>query len=85
MGSRRLHNPLNQPRANGQGLYYLAPGFDLGLRAARITELLRAQLAHGRVGAADMAAIQADVTLFDASVFAPWAALPVVIDQASAE
>lgn len=66
------NNPLNQLRAGGNGIYYLGYTFDFGTRAGRITEALRARLAHGRVDRDDMAAIQADVTMLDAEVLAPY-------------
>jgi penicillin G amidase len=65
------NNPLNQLRPGG-GLYYLNAGYDMGLRAGRITELLKSKLAAGPVSFADMQAIQADVVLPDAPVFAPY-------------
>jgi penicillin G amidase len=65
------NNPLNQPRPGG-GIYYLGYTFDLGTRAGRITEALEARLAQGKVDRADMKALQADVTLYDAQVLAPY-------------
>ena len=65
------NDALNQLRPGG-GLYYLNAGYDTGLRAGRITELLKARLAAGPVSFADMQAIQADVVLPDAPVFAPY-------------
>jgi penicillin amidase len=65
------NNPVDQLRPSGVGLYFLSAGFDYGLRAARITELLRQKLARGRVDRDDMADIQADVALYDASVLSP--------------
>jgi len=64
------NNPLNQLRPGG-GLYYLNAGYDFGLRAGRITELLKAKLAAGAVSFGDMQAIQADTVLPDAAFFAP--------------
>ena len=64
------NNPLNQLRPGG-GLYYLNAGYDLGLRAGRITELLKTKVAAGRVSFDDMQAIQADVVLPDAQYFVP--------------
>jgi len=64
------NNPLNQLRPGG-GLYYLNPGYDFGLRAGRITELIRDKLADGRVSLRDMQSIQADVVLPDAPFFVP--------------
>lgn len=66
------NNPINQLRRSGQGIYYLGYAFDYGTRAGRITQALKARLAAGRVSRADMKAIQADVTLLDAQVLAPY-------------
>jgi penicillin amidase len=64
------NDPLNQLRPGG-GIYYLNPGYD-GYRAGRITELLRARLAHGpRLSIADMQKIQADTGLIDAEALVP--------------
>jgi penicillin G amidase len=65
------NDPLNRLRPGG-GLYYLNPGFDMGLRAGRITELLQAKVARGPVSFEDMQAMQADVVLPDAQHFAPF-------------
>lgn len=65
------NNPLNQLRPGG-GLYYLNAGYDFGLRAGRITELIRGKVATGRVSFRDMQAIQADVVLPDAPFFVPF-------------
>lgn len=65
------NDPLNTPRAGG-GILYLNPGYD-GLRAGRITELVRAKLANGgKMSPDDMKAIQADTALIDAEVFVPF-------------
>ena len=64
------NNPLNTLRPGG-GLYYLDAYYDFGLRAGRITELIRAKIAAGRVSFSDMQAIQADVVLPDAPFFVP--------------
>jgi penicillin G amidase len=65
------NNPLNQLRPGG-GLYYLNAGYDFGLRAGRITELLKDKVADGPVSFKDMQAIQADVVLPDAQFFVPF-------------
>jgi penicillin amidase len=65
------NNPLNQVRPGG-GIYYLNAGYEDGLRAGRITELLKAKLAAGPVSFGDMQAIQADVALPDAEFFVPF-------------
>jgi penicillin amidase len=64
------NDPLSRRRPGG-GISYLAPGFDAGFRAGRITERLRAAVAAGKVTFATMQSIQADVTLLDAEVLAP--------------
>lgn len=65
------NNPLNRLRPGG-GIYYLNPGYDLGLRAQRITDIIRARLRSGPLSFADMQSIQADVMLPDAPFFAPF-------------
>ncbi|MGH8308205.1 MAG: penicillin acylase family protein [Steroidobacteraceae bacterium] len=65
------NNPVNQLRKGGSGIYFLGYAFDFGTRAGRITQALREKLARGRVDSDDMQELQADVTLFDASVLAP--------------
>lgn len=69
-GTALDNNPLNQLRPGG-GLYYLNAGYDFGLRAQRITDLLRAKLAAGPVSFGDMQSMQADVVLPDAQFFVP--------------
>lgn len=68
-GATLDNDPLDQLRPGG-GIFYLNAGYD-GLRAGRITELLRAALRRGKVDAADVARIQADTVLLDAEFFAP--------------
>jgi penicillin amidase len=65
------NNPLNQLRPGG-GISYLNVGFDLGIRAYRITDQLKARLAHNSVTPGDMMDIQADVVMHDAQVFTPY-------------
>jgi penicillin G amidase len=62
---------LNVNRPNG-GILYLSGGFDLGIRAERITELLAQPSAQKRrLSSLDLQRIQADVVLGDAKFFAP--------------
>ena len=70
IGTSLDNDPLNQTRPGG-GIFYLNPGYD-GIRGGRITELLRAKLAHGKVSVADMQQIQADTGLLDAEFFVPY-------------
>lgn len=71
-GATLDNDPLNQLRVGGQGIYYLTRSFDYGTRAGRITQALNERFAKGKVDRDDMQAIQADVTLLDAEVFAPY-------------
>lgn len=64
-GSLRDNDPLNQLRPGG-GLYYLNAGYAFGLRAGRITELIKQKLQTGPISLCDMHAIQTDVVLPDA-------------------
>ena len=65
------NDPLARPRPGG-GLLYLAPGFDAGFRAGRITQRLRDAVARGRVTFEQMQSIQADVRLRDAEALVPF-------------
>ncbi len=71
-GTTLDNDPLNQLRPGG-GLYYLSPGYD-GFRGGRVTEALQEKLAtgDGKISFDEMQEIQADVTLIDAEVLAPW-------------
>ncbi len=72
IGQTLDNNPLNTPRPGG-GILYLNPGYASGIRAGRITQLIRQKLANGgKISAADMARIQADTVLLDAEVFVPF-------------
>ena len=83
-GTSLDNNPLDQLRPGG-GIYYLNAGFDFGLRAGRISELLRAKVAAGRVSFEDMQAIQADVVLPDAPFFVPFIVQALARGDASAD
>ncbi|HEV8658854.1 MAG TPA: penicillin acylase family protein, partial [Thermoanaerobaculia bacterium] len=65
------NDPLNVKRPGG-GILYLNPGYD-GIRAGRITQLVRQKLSGGgKISVDDMKAIQADTVLLDAQVFVPF-------------
>ena len=69
-GNTRDNNAFNELRPGG-GIFYLNPGYAIGTRAGRITQVLEDRLAAGPVSIDDMQEIQADVVLLDAQVFAP--------------
>lgn len=71
------NNPLNQLRPGGQGILYLAPGYAMGNRIARIDRLIQRELdaasgGDGTISARDMERIQSDVQLLDAEVLTPY-------------
>ncbi len=70
-GNTLDNNPLNTMRPGG-GIFYLSPGYS-GIRAGRITELIRQKLSTGskKLSSHDMEEIQADVGLLDAEYFVP--------------
>jgi penicillin amidase len=65
------NDPLARLRPGG-GILYLAPGYDAGFRAGRITRRVREVLARGRMSFEAMQSIQADVKLLDAAFFVPF-------------
>jgi penicillin amidase len=67
-----LANRVLANQRPGGGIYYLAPGFDTGFRAGRITRRIQEVLAHGKMTFEQMQSIQADVQLLDGEVLAPF-------------
>ncbi|NNG05365.1 MAG: penicillin acylase family protein [Inquilinus sp.] len=65
------NDPLSETRSGG-GILYLGPGYDVGLRAGRITRRLKERLAEGPVTVEDMQDIQADIVQHDAEFFVPF-------------
>ena len=65
------NDPLSRERPGG-GILYLAPGYDAGFRAGRITRRVREVLGRGKMSFEQMQAIQADVRPLDAEVLVPW-------------
>jgi len=65
------NDPLNQLRPGG-GILYLAPGYAIGNRAARIERRIGEALAQGSISFDDMTRIQGDVKLLDAEVLVPY-------------
>jgi penicillin amidase len=73
-GNSRDNNVLNVRRPGG-GIRYLGSGygFDLGIRAGRIEQLLASFLASGRkLGVQDLQRVQSDVVMGDATFFVPF-------------
>lgn len=71
------NNPLNQLRTGGQGILYLAPGYALGNRVAKIDRLIQRELdagggGDGQISFRDMERIQSNNQLFDAEVLTPY-------------
>ena len=74
IGNSRDNNVLNVLRPGG-GIRYIGSGygFDLGIRAGRIEQLLASFLAGGRkLGVEDLQRIQSDVVMGDANFFVPF-------------
>lgn len=72
-GTSLDNDPLNDTDPDVPGIFYLNPGYASGFRAGRITERLERlfESGDGRVDGRDMAEVQADVGLLDASFFVP--------------
>ena len=74
IGNSRDNNMLNVLRPNG-GIRYIGSGygFDLGIRAGRIEQLLASLLTNGRkLGVQDLQRVQSDVVMGDADFFVPF-------------
>jgi penicillin amidase len=73
-GNSRDNNVLNVRRPSG-GIRYIGSGygFDLGVRAGRIEQLLTSLLASGqKLGVQDLQRVQSDVVMGDANFFVPF-------------
>lgn len=71
-GNTLDNNPLNDPRPGG-GLLYYGRWFANGLRAGRITQMIRAELqGGGKISFEEMKAMQGDVVMLDAQFFVPF-------------
>jgi penicillin amidase len=73
-GTTLDNDPLDERRlSNPNGVYYLAPGFANGLRAGRITRLIREKLEHGaKISRHDMQRFQANTQQLDAELLTPF-------------
>ncbi|MCI2429261.1 penicillin acylase family protein [Candidatus Acetothermia bacterium] len=61
LGTTLDNDPLNQRRRGSNAIYYLDWSYDIGFRAGRITELIKAKIAKGeKFSVEDMAKIQSD-------------------------
>lgn len=83
-GTTLDNDPLNQVRvSNPNAIYYLNPGYALGLRAGRITRLIEDELAgHGRVSFDEMKEFQSNTQQLDAELLVPF--VLTAFDNASA-
>lgn len=73
-GTTLDNDPLNQRRrGNPNAIYYLNPGYDEGLRAGRITQLLRDRIASGKKVSLDfLKEMQANTQQLDAELMTPF-------------
>ncbi|MCG8588595.1 MAG: penicillin acylase family protein [Proteobacteria bacterium] len=73
-GTSLDNDPLNQRRlSNPNAIYYLSPGYAIGLRAGRITQLLRDALdAEGRVSLDFLRKMQGNTQQLDAELMVPF-------------
>ena len=72
-GTTLDNDPLNQTRTGNPGaIYYLNPGYALGLRAGRITRLIEDEIASGKVSFQEMKEFQANTQQLDAELLVPF-------------
>jgi penicillin amidase len=73
-GTTLDNDPLNQVRvSNPNAIYYLNPGYAIGMRAGRITRLIQGALAgNGKVSFNDMKSFQANTQQLDAELLVPF-------------
>ena len=74
-GTTLDNDPLNQVRASSaNAIYYLNPGYANGLRAGRITRLIRKELTsgNGRVTVDEMKGFQSNTQQLDAELLVPF-------------
>jgi penicillin amidase len=74
-GTTLDNDPLNQVRvSSANAIYYLNPGYAIGMRAGRITRLIEAELAGGdrRVSTEDMKRFQTNDQQLDAELLVPF-------------
>lgn len=73
-GTTLDNDPLNQRRpGNPNAIYYLNPGYDEGLRAGRITRLVRDKLLAGqKITVDDMKRFQGNTQQLDAELMVPF-------------
>ena len=70
-GTSLDNDPLNQLRTgNPSAIYYLNPGYAIGMRAGRITRLIESHT--GRISVNDMKDFQANVQQLDAELMTPF-------------
>ena len=73
-GTSLDNDPLNQSRtSNPDAIYYLNPGYSIGMRAGRITRLIEDKLAGGgKVSFSDMKHFQSNTQQLDAELLVPF-------------
>jgi penicillin amidase len=84
-GTTLDNDPLNQVRkSNPNAIYYLNPGYAIGMRAGRITQLIEDAIAGpGKITAKDMKRFQANTQQLDAELLTPF--LLEAFENASAQ
>jgi len=81
-GTTLDNNPLNQVRpSKPSAIYYLNPGYAIGMRAGRITRLVEAAVSQGGVTAKQLQIQQANTQQLDAELLTPF--LLAAFDNAS--
>jgi penicillin amidase len=73
-GTTLDNDPLNQMRPSSPGsIYYLNPGYSIGMRAGRITRLIEEEIAKKKkVSVNDMKAFQGNTQQLDAELMTPF-------------
>ncbi|HBZ70323.1 MAG TPA: penicillin acylase family protein [Deltaproteobacteria bacterium] len=73
-GTNLDNNPLNQHRrSKPSAIYYLDASYDIGLRAGRITRLLKEKLERGgKIGVDDLRRMQGNTQELDAELLVPF-------------
>lgn len=84
VGTTLDNNPLNQKLPNSDAIYYLNRTYELGYRAQRITDVIRAKLQSGqKISLQDMMTLQGDTTELIAQQLVPFITRAIADAQAA--